>query len=225
MKLNQVITGCALAAGLMAIATPSQAGVVIGNTLYAPAKIKAKITEVVTKNDKDSFKSFSLNDKDLLQAWELADKGNQIATMVDTGEDAGIGGIYVINSKGNSVVTDLIYDGLAEASASDYLYTEDEKSNSYKYSEQGYADIYFYTAPWWTDGSGVNMYGNYKASYQENYNNNNPSFKASASFDLKNVPTEAFDFDNFGEGYDSYNFEPGTGSISAKGNGKLIYGS
>jgi len=41
MKLNHIITGCALAVGLMAFAPQSQAGIVYENSLFSPLSLKA----------------------------------------------------------------------------------------------------------------------------------------------------------------------------------------
>jgi len=93
MKLNQVITGCALAAGLMAVAASSQAGVVIGSDLYAPVTIKAKLSYV----DGDKFKTMSFGNKDIMETWGYTDKGDKIATQVS----GSFGGLYIVNDKSN----------------------------------------------------------------------------------------------------------------------------
>jgi hypothetical protein len=211
MKYTQVITGCALAVGLMAVAASQvHAGVVIGSTLYAPVNVKATVTYV---DDNGKFKKMSFSTKDVLQTTGQDAKGNQLATMVSY--PGNIGGIYVVNSKDNTVVTNLVAGGWAWSYVDTYISTSSDKNNSFKESQQGYLDLYFYDAPGEV-GSYMNIYGNYSGSYSEKYNNNNPNYNA--KFNLKANKIQAEMWDNSAEEY-----YPGTGSVSANGSGKLTY--
>lgn len=205
MKFTQIITGCALAAGLMVVASnQAQAGVVIGNQLFAPANVKAKITYL----DNGKYKQMSFSNKDVLSNSGYDDKGNSLAV----GEN---GDVYVINQHDEDVVADLNTEGYVESYWDEYLYTEKETKNGYDWKSQGYADLYFYDNNIEGDGNSyVNIYGNYKekGSYSENKKNISESWSAK----LQNAPAEAYD-------YSSGDYMPGSGSLSASGDGKLDY--
>ena len=102
MKLNQIITGCALAVGLMACAPQSPAGVVINNTVYAPLNLKATFS--YTANGKTYKVKFT--NKDILNYWNY-DQGTFLAYAN--------GDVYAINQQEG------LLDDLTDYNGYDYL--------------------------------------------------------------------------------------------------------
>ena len=104
MKLNHVITGCALAAGLMAFAPQSQASLVISNSVVSPINIKATVFYVTIKN---KVQKVSFSNKDILNNLDLyypsnPPKGAKLAYWE--------GDIVIISDK--AIVDDLTADNV-----------------------------------------------------------------------------------------------------------------
>jgi hypothetical protein len=140
MKLTQSILCCALATGLMVVAAnQANAGVVIGNTLYSPLKIKLTVS-AYNKNGKIS--KVSITSKEVLKMAN-APKGSQLAI------DSGVSNsdqIYIITK--DAVVENLTAQGYLTANLSEYLSNGTEKKNGgFSYSESGVISLNFYSSP------------------------------------------------------------------------------
>jgi hypothetical protein len=142
MKLIQGILGCALVAGLVALAADkAQAGVVIGNSLYAPLSIKLSV-RYYDKNDK--IKQYRVTSKDVIKTLGLP-KGDQLA-VEHTGSDSSSGDVWVINK--TTLVSDVTASGYLSLTTSDTLDNDVEKaSGSYKYAEAGILELDVYDTP------------------------------------------------------------------------------
>ena len=208
MKLNKIITGCALAAGLMAFAAQSQAGTVIGNSLYSAFNAKATVTYV----DNGKYKKMSFSNKDILTASGEDFKGAKLA--MGPGQD-----VYVIYKDGKDwfVDYDLTEGGYVDVTLNDYVSTYNETKNTQKYTYKGYSDFYFYN---YTDYGydALNLYGVYSDSYNYQYNNKNYDYIYNYSLTANGLAGETFSYD--GESY--YDYLPASGSVSASGSGKIV---
>ncbi len=218
MKTSKFITGCALAAGLMAFAPQSQAGVVIGNEMYAPASIKMTYSYV---DNKGKVKKVSLSNKDILfSIWSYA-KGSQLA--YGPGND-----IYVIRN--GVVLDDLTYEGYLYVETTPYSQnTTYGKAGSYdtyatKDVETGTVSVDFYSDGGFTYAFGDNYYdfqvsGTYTFKRSQSAENKNYEYNVSGSFTTSNLTGVGDDYDLSG-GY--YYYYPVTGTASASGSGKLV---
>lgn len=208
MKLNQVITGCALAAGLMAVATFNAQATVVDGDLLASANLKGTISY----DDNGKIKKATFTNKDILENLGLDDKGNKIAYNVDT-ED-----VWVINK--DNFVADLT-DDYEAVYIYLYQYTyaekENQNGNSGKWSASGYSDVYYY--PYASIGSvnidGIWITGPSTESGSWKYSNNNSKYSESYKYSAKNLGGYAW-YDT-GDGDEYYG---ATGSVSGSGNGK-----
>ena len=207
MKLNQIITGCALAAGLMAVAPQSQAGVVIENSLLAPSNIKVSYSYV---NSKGKIQKVSFTNKDILKYYNYPN-GSQLAYYFGTGH------VYVINK--GVVLGDLTSFGELYVETNDLIdSTTPGKNGAFKYAESGNVFIGFYS----NDGIlGDNDYdfevsGTYSVAYSESAVNNKGAYNVSESFKTSNLTGSGYD-------YDVSDIElPVSGTASASGSGKLL---
>ncbi len=215
MKTSKIIMGCALAAGLMAFApVQSQAGVVIENSVYAPANIKVSYSYV---NSKGKIQKVSLTSKDILKCYNYP-KGSQLAYYFGSGD------VYVINK--GAVLDDLT--SLTEL----YVETDDMinsttpgKIGGYKYAESGNVLINFYINGYinYYYSLGENDYefevgGTYSVAYSESPVespvSNKVTINVSESLKISNLS---------GTGYNKYVSDielPVSGTASASGSGK-----
>ena len=213
MKMTTGILGCALVAGLMTFAADkAQAGVVIGNTLYSPLKLK--ITVQYIKNGKVA--KASVTAKQILKDLGWSD-ARQLAVSRDTGD------VWVLNKK--ALVTDI------SSYPNDYLFVN---LNWYDYGYTGKNDNTY-------NESGVAYVNFYDDGYEANYKESSNWFEISGAYTYKDVdgPVKNGSYqDNesmkanalSGDGYFSnvdfdYGSVPVTGSASYNGNGKLAVSS
>lgn len=206
MKLNQIITGCALAAGLMAFAPQSQAGVVIDNSIYAPASFKLTYSYVDAKG---KAQKVSFVNKDILSYWDYP-KGTWLAYGPDND-------IYVI-SKDNVVLYDVTFGGFLYVDTSEYSSQQiNGKNGAYKYYETGLVDVGLYSE---RNSLGDNYYdfevsGTYSVKYSQTAESKKFIYSVNESFTMSNLTGEGDDNDLTSDYY------PVSGTASASGSGKL----
>ena len=207
MKTSKIIMGCALAVGLMAFApVQSQAGVVIENSVFAPANIKVSYSYV---NSKGKIQKVSLTSKDILKYYNYP-KGSQLAYCFGSGD------VYVIN-KGD-VLDDLTSLGELYVETNDLINsTTPGKNGAYKYAESGNVLISFYINGY---SLGENDYdfevgGTYSVAYSQSAVSNKGTINVSESFKTSNLTGSGYN-------YDVSEIElPVSGTASASGSGKL----
>lgn len=139
MKRLQSLLGCALATGLMTVATANvhAGGFVINNVVYASINITARGTlEVDGKH-----KSVSVTEKDILSALGLSD---DTALAVDTST----GDVWSIDSKTKTLGEDLTTSG-------SFTVTVDQAGSSTKgdtTTETGTVEVQIYSDPQFVSG-------------------------------------------------------------------------
>ena len=210
MKTSKVITGCALAAGLMAFApVQSQAGVVIGNNIYAPTSVKMTYSYV---NNKGKIQKVRLSNKDLLFGYWNYPKGTQLAYGPD-------GGIYAINR--GVVLDNLSTEGYMSVELVDYIdsFIPGKSAPAGKYSESGLVYIDFYSD---ANVFGDNYYdfevsGTYLLKGSASTVNNKGIVTVNESFSTSNLTGDGYDNDLTGDEL------PVAGTATASGGGKLLY--
>jgi hypothetical protein len=132
MKLNQFITGCALAAGLMAFAPQSQAGIVYDKTLFSPLNITATFTFDISGKTKRATGT----DKDILKS--LNYPSGTVLAYYD-------GDVYAVNVK-DGYADDLTAYGEVYVSLYETSYSATyPKSGGYIYNESGYLYVDFFS--------------------------------------------------------------------------------
>jgi len=204
MKTSKVITGCALAAGLMAFAPQSQA-LVIDNSVVAPVNVKATVTYV---NGSSKVQKVSFSNKDILKKVG-APKGSKLATWE--------GDMVVISD--NLIWEDLTVAGNVSFDMVDLSdNTTLGKNGAFKYAEVG-----TYTIDYASDGDLVDLTDNAEAfDVSGTY-----SLKVSGSA-VKNgdqTQTGKFTTSNLsGEAYDSTIGQtlPVSATVSGGGSGKVL---
>ena len=203
------ILGCALVAGLMAFAADkAQAGVVIGNVLYSPLKLK--FTAQYTKSGK--IKKFSVNNKEVLKKLGLSK--DMLAVSRNTGD------VWLINK--TTAIENI------SVAPRDYLfvdfgtYVSTSKGNTYTEAGVTYVDLY--------DGgylaSGKDSANWFETSGVYSYKDNDGKIKNGSYQDNESMKAQSLT----GEGYFSntdfdFGGVPVSGSASYNGNGKLAVSS
>ena len=143
MKLIQGILSCALAAGLMTFAAEqaqAQTGVVIGNTLYSPLKIKVAIG---VYNGKGAIKKVRVTSKEVLKMFGYKHSDRLV---IDTGSINNNNDIYVISK--NGAMENLTAEGYLTANLDELLDSSSNgKYGSFKYASSGILSLYFYSNP------------------------------------------------------------------------------
>ena len=209
MKLNQIITGCALAAGLMAFAPQSQAGIVIENTLFAPIQIKATWSYV---NSKGKIAKVSASNKDILKYYNYA-KGSSLA-MWD-------GDVYVISADKKSVGDDLTAFGELFVVGTTLIGNETPgKNGASKGVESGLVYVDFYSnadSDLIDDDYSFSTSGTFTAKFSNSsVNAKTFKFNASESFTTSNLTGDGYNYDVSGDDL------PVSGTASANGSGTLV---
>lgn len=144
MKLNKIITGCALALGLAAFATDNtQAGVVIGNTLYTPLNVKGFIAYNDAKTGK--IERAKLDTKTFLKLFGFP-KGDQLAIVIGAG---GAGDVFLINK--DTVLQDLTVGGYVFVTTAEVVDHASGTNNSEKYTSSGILTLNAYSNPQFTN--------------------------------------------------------------------------
>ena len=140
MKMTNGILGCALVAGLMTFAAGNiQAGVVIGNTLYSPLKLKLTIG---VYNSKDAIKKVSINSKEVLK---MLGYSKDVNLAINTGNVQN-NDVFLINK--DSVLEDLTSLGIMTVDVNELLDSlSDGNNGKFKYASSGIVSIYFYSNP------------------------------------------------------------------------------
>ena len=211
MKLNQIIAGCALAAGLMAYAPQAQAGLVYDNSLFMPLNVK--VTFTLTDYGGKTVKVGGTS-KDVLRVLGYP-SGTTLAYLNN-------GDVYAIN------LTDGIFDDL---SADGYIYvdlylgssqTTLGKKGAYKYSESGTISLRYFSDVNFRDISYNNVgfitEGSYKLNKsQSSVNPKTNTYKVSESFQSSDLSGQVFDANFSGSIWSIY------GIASGKGSGTLMY--
>ena len=207
MKLNQIITSCTLAVGLMTFASQSPAGVVINNTLYAPLNIKATFS--YTANGKTYKVKFT--NKDILSYWNY-DQGTILAYSG--------GDVYAINQQ------ESLLDNLTDYNGYDYLDVGLVPNKSTEILLQNGGSKY--------TAAGT-MYVDFYSDADSNLIGNNVAFQTTGSYTLAGTQSgvkkgaysvsEKFSSSNLtGEGYDhdADIYVDVKAAASVKGSGKLV---
>ena len=142
MKLIQGILSCALAVGLMAFATnQAQAGVVIGNTLYSPLKIKLVIG---TYNKNGRIKKVSITARDVLK---MLGYHNNVQLAINTGSSNNNKDDVVVINK-DSVLENLTAEGILTADVNELLDSSTSgNSGRSTYNSSGVLSLSFYSNP------------------------------------------------------------------------------
>src|ERR1035437_10201763 len=181
MKQITGILGCVLAAGLMTFAPfqTNAASLGINNALYIPLNVALNVTFVTTNNNKQAFKTASVNTKQLLNALGYT-KNVQLAA------GPGAPDIYVVNTQTKTVTKDLTTSGNATLNLENLASTDAvNKNGAEQNTEQGIAIFHF------RDGSSeassalvFDIQGNYSANFSGSATNNgtqniSQNFKAS----------------------------------------------
>jgi hypothetical protein len=216
MKLNKLIMGCALATGLMTFATvQSQAGIVIGNSVYAPLSLKMTYNYI---DSNGKTKKMSGTNKDILNYWEYT-KANgfpkaQLAINTDTGD------VWVIYKDGDSYVT------WYNETEGEYLWANTTTYDSYwsgytgdniesKGNETGLVNVQYYSDGWWTDSYYTfDADGTYTSKWSQSDYNSDYIYKYKTSFKTSNLSGSGYNWD-IDQTCDV------TGKASASGNGKV----
>ena len=206
-----IIMSCALAAGLVAFAPQSQAGVVIGDSLYAPASFKMTYSYVDAKG---KVQKVSLKNKDVLGSlganYYNFPKGTQLAYGSD-------GDIYAISK--SAELADLSADGYIFVNTSSYSSQEiPGKNGAYKYAETGLIEVGLFSDD---NGFGDNYYdfevsGTYSVKYSQTADSKKFIYGVTESVTTSTLIGEGYDNDLSGDAY------PVTGTVSASGSGKLV---
>lgn len=205
MKLNQVITGCALAAGLMAFAASNvQAGVVIDNSLYSPLNLKA----TVKYYDNNKVKQATETSKQLLK--DLGFNGN-VKLALGPSLSENWYDVYVINK--DSVVANLTTSGLASVSQDESFYTYNEGNNNYKWQSEGTVSVNVNDGE--SDTFNVNGSGLYTEKYSSKWNDNNSNVNQNLNLKITDATGTSYVAD-LGSSL------PTTISGSASGAGKIV---
>jgi hypothetical protein len=217
MKTSKFITGCALAAGLMAFAPQSQA-LVIDNNVVKPINIKVIGTYV---NSKNKVEKITYSNKDIL-SYEYAPKGAKLASWE--------GDIVVISD--NVIWTDLTAAGVLYANTDAYSYNGiDGRNNSYKYVEAGTIEIQYGSdgyIPYNGYSIGNNYYGFdvtgvYTSSESGSAVNNNGYQTRSVKFTTSGLSGEGYDYYDYTGEPSNDGYMPVTATVSGSGSGKVIW--
>ena len=140
MKLHKIISGCALALGLAAFAAGNtQAGVVIGNTLYTPINVKGFVAYNDAKTG--TIKRASLTTKAFLKLFGFP-KGDQLAIVIGA---SGAGDVFLINK--NTVVQDLTVGGYVIVTTDEVVSDTSGNSKSERYTSRGILTLNAYSNP------------------------------------------------------------------------------
>jgi hypothetical protein len=218
MKLNflKPVLICALTMGLMTFAPgKSQAGVVIGNQLYTPVKLKL----VVTYYDANgNFKKLSIAAKDILNLQGYP-PGDQLAV-------GPAGDVYVIDK--HTVLTDLTATGYLFMNFNQLLYsaTQPDSGGASTFTELGILSVNYYSDGGLDDPSGhssgywFEVSGSYARSGKEsaiasNQQTVNTTLKASA------LAGQGFALAALSVNANNIAPLPLTGSASGSGSGKV----
>ncbi len=219
MKLNKIILSCALAAGLATVATQTQAGVVIENTLFTPLNVKAVVTYLDSKTGK--LKQASVNSKTFLKSFGFTN-GDKLAISIGS---AGTGDVYVINK--NSVVEDLTTGGYVFVDGSDLISSSTGNKNKEKYTSAGTLTVSAYSNPVFSEGFDQIASQNASAfwmevsgvyAYTETFTAPNKKGKSSQTTNLKADALAGVGFD---VDLDDANTLPVTASLSGSGSGTV----
>jgi len=221
MKLNQVVTGCALAAGLMAFAPQSQAGVVVDNGLYATVTVKLT---VVYASSCTQLKKASVTNKQILSALYPSVKNlTLVAGVQNTGAD---GDVFVYDTSTKTIGDDLTALGELTINNNEFVTTSKVKNNGGSATSNGTVGITFYDTPSdnqvdsedasanWFEVSGVYSA---KASQSVNKADTQTSIKVSAQANELSGQCQITPNSTVGKS----DFLPIFGSATASGSGKL----
>jgi hypothetical protein len=214
MKLISNILVCALATGLMTVATQqvqAASGIVIDNTLYAPLKISVSATVEVGGRSK----RVNVTEAEIIAALSLPVK-TTLAVSADTGD------VWAIDSTTKTLNEDLTVDG-------NFTITNDETSSIQKgtttvtITETGSVAVGIFSDPIFVDGvldvadsevesaSWIELSGEYKLIRTRGAPKNGDE-KVSVSYTAKGLN---------GSIHDSGETEPATGSVSGSGSGTV----
>ena len=140
MKQIKCILGCALAAGLMTFAPhQTQAGVVIGNQLYSPLKIKLTVGSFKANG---SITKVSITSKEVLK---LAGFPKNAKLAIIEGM-VNYNSIFVISK--DTVLENLTAQGILTANLSELLdYPVYGTNGQFKYKSSGVLSLNFYSNP------------------------------------------------------------------------------
>jgi len=219
MKINHVITGCALAAGLMAF-TPFQlsaGGFTDTNgALYAPMNIQMKITYVATNHNKTMFKTATITSKQVLT--DLGFNDNVTLAVGPGVTNDSPPSIYVINTKSKTVMADLTAQGRMVLGIDNLISTDSPNNKgASQYAEQGIITLHFHNNITNAESSAVvfDLRGNYSVNDSLSATNKDGTQNESLKFNAQALS---------GQGVDkSINSQTNlfTGSLSGNGSGKV----
>jgi hypothetical protein len=223
MKLNFLkrFSICALAAGLMAVATGrAAAGVVIGGQLYTPVKINVVVTYYTSVG---KLKKLTISNKDILQLVG-GGKNNQLARGPN--DD-----IFLIDK--TSVLSDLTEEGYLSMNfnfgSGVYTQTPADDSLAFKFNEASVLDVNFYSdggldeaeghaSDYWFETTGAYSGSGKASAIKGNERTVSESFKSSAQSGV------GFDIDTLPANENNSAPQPVTGKVSGSGSGKVLVG-
>ena len=222
MKLNTIITGCALAAGLMASAFQIQAGVVIDNSLYVPLDFKVKFTyaqntvvsgvsSAVVSTTKAKLVSSTLTSSDLLNYLGFP-KGT---VLVTDWED-----VYAVNPKTQTILEDLTSNGYVYLDWSDYTWDESYgPKGAYRYVESGTLDLEVYSDSYYSEGDN---YFWFDVSGTYNYKELESAVNSKTGTRTVTETLNSSNLGGYGYDYDFIDYDvPVSGSMSLSGSGTI----
>ncbi len=219
MKLKQIITGCALVAGLLAFAPVKSQATVYQNYLVSPFTFKVVGTYVGAKN---KLQKVTFTNKDVLNYYFGGTPPNGVILALWDGD------VVIYNRLTTLIVADLTTDNVLYANLNEYTYNNYYQKNGFeKYLESGAVEIGYYS-----NGNqnaldlndyAFDVYGTYTyigtVSYPVNgYWNSTESFKTS------NLSGEAYDGGYISSGivqHAGYDYLPATGTANYSGAGVL----
>ena len=148
MKLHKIISGCALALGLAAFAAGNtQAGVVIGNTLFTPINVKGFVAYNDAKTGK--IQRATISTKSFLKMFGFP-KGDQLAMIIGGG---GAGDVFLINK--DTVVQDLTVGGYVFVTTDEVVDNLTGNNKSEQYTSRGILTLNAYSNPQFIQQGGV----------------------------------------------------------------------
>ncbi len=141
MKFTKIITGCALAAGLMSFAPVAQAGIVLNNGLYANVNIK--LTVVYASNGK--LKKATVTNKQILSALYASTK--DLTLVVGVQNSVANGDVFVYNTKTKTLGVDLTAESVLTIDNREFISTSKPGNNGGSATSNGTVGIAFYDSP------------------------------------------------------------------------------
>ena len=217
MKLNQIITGLALAAGLLAFAPVQSQAAPAGNLPIIPLNIKVVGTYVTSvKTNSAKIVKFTYSNKDIL-SYAGAPKGSKLAFTFGMGND-----IVIVHN--NTIWTNLTAGGVLYFTSSDYSDQEIlGKNGAYKYISAGTIEFVYNSngndASIGDNEFGFDVTGSYLAISASSAANKKGAYTVSVKLATSGLSGEAVDNDvDTGDG----GYMPAVGVAGIDGSVRLV---